>query len=103
MGETVPLAPGFLDYTVREPIGVSAHIVRWNYPLQIASRGVAGALAAGCSVILKPSSDAPMSCLRLGELALEAGLPPGVLNVVPGTGAEAGVALARHPGVDRIT
>lgn len=103
MGETIPVGPGYLDYTLREPIGVAAHIVPWNYPLQIASRGVAAALSAGCTVVLKPSSAAPLTCLRLGELALEAGLPPGALNVVPGTGADAGAALAGHPGVGRIT
>src|SRR5205807_1632528 len=103
MGETIPLGPGFLDYTLREPIGVSAHIVPWNYPLQIASRGVAAALAAGCAVVLKPSSAAPMSCLRLGELAIEARMPAGVFNVVPGTGLAAGAALVRHHAVDKIT
>jgi aldehyde dehydrogenase (NAD+) len=103
MGNTIPLGPGFLDYTVREPIGVSAHIVPWNYPIQISSRGVAPALAAGCTVVLKPSSEAPMTALRLGQIALECGLPPGVLNVVPGSGSEAGRALATHPGVNQIT
>jgi acyl-CoA reductase-like NAD-dependent aldehyde dehydrogenase len=103
MGHTIPLGPGFLDYTVREPIGVSAHIVPWNYPIQIGARGVAPALAAGCTVVLKPSSEAPMTALRLGEIALECGLPPGVLNVTPGTGAEAGAALARHPGINQLT
>lgn len=103
MGSTIPLGPGFLDFTVREPIGVSAHIVPWNYPIQISSRGVAPALAAGCAVVLKPSSEAPMTALRLGQIALDCGLPPGVLNVVPGTGAEAGTALAGHPDVNQIT
>src|SRR5688572_26240458 len=88
MGQTFPLGPGFLDYTVREPIGVSAQIIPWNYPIQIGARGVAPALAAGCAVVLKPSSEAPMTALRLGEIALACGLPPGVLNVVPGTGSE---------------
>ena len=78
MGHTIPLGPGFLDYTVREPIGVSAQIVPWNYPIQIGARGVAPALAAGCAVVLKPSSEAPMTALRLGEIALACGLPPGV-------------------------
>jgi aldehyde dehydrogenase (NAD+) len=103
MGETIPLGPGFLDYTIREPIGVSAQIVPWNYPIQIGARGVAPALAAGCAVVLKPSSEAPMTALRLGEIALACGLPPGVLNVVPGTGAEAGTALASHPGINQLT
>jgi len=103
MGNTIPLGPGFLDYTVREPIGVSAHIVPWNYPIQIGARGVAPALAAGCTVVLKPSSEAPMTALRLGEIALACGLPPGVLNVIPGSGSEAGVALASHPQINQLT
>src|SRR2546426_10784124 len=103
MGNTIPLGPGFLDYTVREPIGVSAQIVPWNYPIQIGARGVAPALAAGCAVVLKPSSEAPMTALRLGEIALACGLPPGVLNVVPGTGSEAGVALASDPHINPQT
>jgi acyl-CoA reductase-like NAD-dependent aldehyde dehydrogenase len=103
MGNTIPLGPGFLDYTVREPIGVSAQIVPWNYPIQIGARGVAPALAAGCAVVLKPAEDAPMTALRLGEIALECGLPPGVLNVLPGLGPEAGAALASHPGINQLT
>ena len=103
MGNTIPLGPGFLDYTIREPIGVSAQIVPWNYPIQIGARGVAPALAAGCAIVLKPSSEAPMTALRLGEIAIDCGLPPGVLNVVPGTGAEAGTALASHPDINQLT
>jgi aldehyde dehydrogenase (NAD+) len=103
MGHTIPLGPGFLDFTVREPIGVSAQIVPWNYPIQIGARGVAPALTAGCAVVLKPSSEAPMTALQLGRIALECGLPPGVLNVVPGTGGEAGTALASHPGINQLT
>jgi aldehyde dehydrogenase (NAD+) len=103
MGHTIPLGPGFLDYTVREPIGVSAQIVPWNYPIQIGARGVAPALAAGCAVVFKPSSEAPMTALRLGEVALACGLPAGVLNVVPGTGTEAGTALASDPDIDQLT
>jgi acyl-CoA reductase-like NAD-dependent aldehyde dehydrogenase len=103
MGNTIPLGPGFLDYTLREPIGVSAQIVPWNYPIQIGARGVAPALAAGCTIVLKPSSEAPMTALRLGEIGLACGLPPGVLNVVPGTGSEAGVALASHPDINQLT
>jgi len=103
MGNTIPLGPGYLDFTVREPIGVSAQIVPWNYPIQIGARGVAPALAAGCAVVLKPSSEAPMTALRLGEIGLACGLPPGVLNVVPGNGSEAGVALASHPHINQLT
>jgi acyl-CoA reductase-like NAD-dependent aldehyde dehydrogenase len=103
MGNTIPLGPGFLDFTVREPIGVSAQIVPWNYPIQIGARGVAPALAAGCAIVLKPSSEAPMTALRLGEIALACGLPRGVLNVVTGTGSEAGAALASHPDINQLT
>jgi acyl-CoA reductase-like NAD-dependent aldehyde dehydrogenase len=103
MGHTIPLAPGLLDYTVREPIGVSAQIVPWNYPIQISARGIAPALAAGCAVVAKPSSEAPMTALRLGEIAIECGLPAGALNVLPGTGSEAGTALASHPDINQLT
>src|SRR5437763_1641062 len=103
MGNTIPLGPGFLDYTLREPIGVAAQLVPWNYPIQIGARGVAPALAAGCTVVLKPSSEAPMTALKLGEIGLQCGLPPGVLNVVPGTGSEAGVALASDPDSNQLT
>jgi acyl-CoA reductase-like NAD-dependent aldehyde dehydrogenase len=103
MGNTIPLGPGLLDFTVREPIGVSAQIIPWNYPIQIGARGVAPALAAGCAVVLKPAEDAPMTALRLGEIALECGLPPGVLNVVPGLEPEAGAALAAHPDINQLT
>ena len=103
MGHTIPMAPGIVDFTLKEPIGVSAQIVPWNYPIQIGSRGVAPALAAGCAVVVKPSSEAPMTALRLGEIGLACGLPPGALNVVPGIGSEAGVALASHPGINQLT
>jgi acyl-CoA reductase-like NAD-dependent aldehyde dehydrogenase len=103
MGHTIPLAPGLLDFTVREPIGVSAQIVPWNYPIQISARGIAPALAAGCAVVVKPSSEAPMTALRLGEIGLECGLPAGVLNVIPGSGSEAGAALASHPDINQLT
>jgi aldehyde dehydrogenase (NAD+) len=103
MGNTIPLGPGFLDYTVREPIGVTAQIIPWNYPIQIGARGVAPAIAAGCAVVLKPAEDAPMTALRLGQIALECGLPAGVVNVLPGLGPEAGAALASHPGINQLT
>jgi len=103
MGHTIPLGPGFLDYTVREPIGVSGQIVPWNYPIQIGARGAAPALAAGCCVVMKPSSEAPLTALLLGRLGIEAGLPAGVFNVVPGAGGDAGERLASHPHVDQLT
>jgi p-cumic aldehyde dehydrogenase len=90
------------SYTVREPIGVVGQIVPWNYPLAMAAWKIAPALAAGCTIVLKPSEVTPLTALRLAELALEAGLPEGVLNVVTGYGHEAGQALVEHPGIDKI-
>ncbi|MFI7016652.1 aldehyde dehydrogenase family protein [Streptomyces sp. NPDC050164] len=101
-GSTIPLGPGLIDYTVREPIGVSGQIIPFNYPLQNTARGSAPALAAGCTVVLKPSPEAPLTPLEIGCIALECGMPPGVLNVVPGDG-ETGAALAGHPGIDQVT
>ncbi|MCT9078265.1 aldehyde dehydrogenase family protein [Streptomyces fulvoviolaceus] len=101
-GSTIPLGAGLLDYTVREPIGVSGQIIPFNYPLQNTARGSAPALAAGCTVVLKPSPEAPLTPLEIGRIALECGLPPGVLNVLPGDG-ETGAALAGHPGIDQVT
>jgi acyl-CoA reductase-like NAD-dependent aldehyde dehydrogenase len=90
-----------LCYTRREPVGVCAQIVPWNFPLLMAAWKIAPALAAGCTVVLKPAEQTPLSALRLGELALEVGFPPGVLNVLTGDGAT-GAALVEHPGVDKI-
>ena len=101
-GTTIPLRPGLVDYTVREPIGVSAQIIPFNYPLQNTARGSAPALAAGCTVVLKPSPEAPLTPLEIGRIALECGLPAGVLNIVPGDG-ETGAALAGHPDIDQVT
>jgi aldehyde dehydrogenase (NAD+) len=101
-GDTIPVSPEVFAYTTREPFGVTGHIVPWNYPLQIAARTVAPSLAAGNCVVLKPAEETPMTAVILGELALEAGLPAGVLNVVPGLGEQAGAALARHPDVDHV-
>jgi phenylacetaldehyde dehydrogenase len=104
-GETMPLgAPGDLHaYTTREPVGVVGIIVPWNYPLELAVWRMAPALAAGCTVVLKPAEQTSLTTLRLGELVLEAGFPPGVVNVVTGLGETAGAALAEHPGVDAIS
>lgn len=101
-GETIPVKGPFLNYTLREPVGVVGCIVPWNFPLSLATWKVAPALACGNTVVLKPAEETPLTALRLGELAAEAGLPPGVLNVVPGFGETAGAALVRHPGVDSI-
>ncbi len=101
-GETIPVAKPGLDITLREPIGVVGLIVPWNFPLMMASWKLGPALATGNTAILKPASWSPLTALRLAELALEAGLPPGVLNVVTGPGAVTGAALAAHPGVGKI-
>jgi aldehyde dehydrogenase (NAD+) len=102
-GETLPYQTGYTVLTIREPHGVTGHIVPWNYPLQIFGRSVAAALAAGNACVVKPAEDACMSILRVAELAAEAGLPEGTLNIVTGYGHEAGAALARHPGIDHIS
>lgn len=104
-GETIPIsAPGeYHTYTRREPLGVVGLIVPWNFPLVITSWKVSPALAAGNTVVLKPAEATPLSALRLAHLALEAGIPPGVLNVVNGYGSAAGAALAAHPGVDKVS
>ena len=101
-GEIGPTGPDALSLVTREPIGVVAAIVPWNYPLIISAWKLGAALATGNSVVLKPASQSPLTALRLAELAVEAGLPDGVLNVVPGPGAVLGRALARHPDVDKI-
>lgn len=101
-GQTLPSGGDLLAYTVPEPHGVCGHIIPWNYPLQVACRTVAPALAAGNTCVLKPGEDAPLTPILLGALAIEAGFPPGALNVVPGLGEEAGAALAAHPGIDHL-
>lgn len=102
-GETIPVSVPFqFNYTLREPIGVVGAIVPWNFPLNLASWKVAPALAAGCTVVLKPASETPLTALLLADVASEVGLPPGVLNVVPGGGSTAGEALVAHPDVDKI-
>ena len=102
-GATIPVRWGALDFTLREPYGVSAQIVPWNFPLQMAARGIAPALAAGNTVVAKPAEDASLGVLRLAEIAAEAGLPRGAFNVVTGFGAEAGAALVRHSLVAHVT
>lgn len=101
-GETIPVKGPFLNYTLREPVGVVGCIVPWNFPLSLATWKVAPALACGNAVVLKPAMETPLTALLLGELAAEAGFPPGMLNVVPGRGTRAGSAMVRHPGVDAI-
>ena len=101
-GQTIPVTKPGLDITLREPIGVVGLIVPWNFPMLMASWKVAPALAAGNTAILKPASYSPLTAIRLAELALEAGIPPGVLNVITGPGGTAGASLAAHPGVGKI-
>jgi len=102
-GETIPYQDGYTVLTVREPHGVTGHIVPWNYPMQIIGRSVAGALAMGNACVVKPAEDASLTALKVAELAVEAGFPAGAINIVTGTGEEAGAALAAHPGIDHIS
>ncbi|MDE3121688.1 MAG: aldehyde dehydrogenase family protein [Paracoccaceae bacterium] len=103
MGETIPYLDGYTVYTLREPHGVTGHIVPWNYPMQIIGRSVGAALAMGNACVLKPAEEACLTALAFARLAEEAGLPPGALNVVPGLGEEAGAALSAHPGVRHLS
>jgi len=102
MGETIPVKGNHLTYTLREPVGVVAAIVPWNFPLLLAAWKVAPALACGNVVILKPASQTPLTALALAGLAVDVGFPPGVLNVITGAGALVGQALVEHPGIDKI-
>ncbi len=103
MGDTIPYLDGYTVYTLREPHGVTGHIVPWNYPMQIIGRSVGAALAMGNACVLKPAEEACLTALAFAHLAREAGLPDGALNVVPGLGAEAGAALSSHPGINHIS
>jgi len=102
-GETLPVSPAFFTYTLREPLGVVGAIVPWNFPMIMVGWKAAPALAAGNTVVLKPAELTPLTAIRIAELALEAGVPPGVFNVLPGKGSIAGEAMVKHPGVDKIT
>ncbi len=102
-GEQIPFLNGHQVTLLREPLGVTAHIIPWNYPAQMLGRSVAPALAMGNATVLKPAEDTPLSALRFAEIATACGLPEGVLNVVTGLGEEAGAALAAHPGIDFIS
>lgn len=102
-GDTIPFLDGYTALTLREPHGVVAGIIPWNYPLQILARVAGAALAMGNTLVVKPAEDASLTTIRIAELALEAGVPPGVFNVVTGHGREAGAALSAHPGVDYVT
>ncbi len=102
-GGTRPIGGSILSYTLKEPVGVAAQIVPWNYPIMLAGWKLAPALAAGCTVVLKPDPATPLTALRLAELAVEVGVPAGVVNVVPGDGPTTGAYLVGHPGVDKVS
>lgn len=101
-GDSIPMGENALDFTLREPVGVCAQIVPWNFPFSMATWKVAPALAAGCTIILKPASLTPLSAIELGKICVEAGVPEGVVSVLPGPGREIGEALAAHTGVDKV-
>jgi aldehyde dehydrogenase (NAD+) len=101
-GETIPVSGDFLNYTLREPLGVVGGIIPWNFPLVMAAWKVAPALATGNTIVLKPAEQTPLTALKLAEICQEAGVPEGVVNVVPGFGPTAGAALVKHPDVDKI-
>ena len=103
MGETIPFYNGHTVFTLREPFGVTAHIIPWNYPLQIFGRSVAASLAVGNACVVKPAEDACLSLLRVAEMAAEVGFPAGAINIVTGYGHEAGDELVKHPGVDHVS
>ena len=102
-GQTLPYQAGYTALTLREPHGVTGHIVPWNYPMQIVGRSVGAALAMGNACVLKPAEEACLTVLAFARIAMQAGLPPGALNVVTGLGDEAGAALSSHPGIDHIS
>lgn len=101
-GQTIPIRGDYFCYTRREPVGVCGQIIPWNFPMLMVAWKWGPALAAGCTIVMKPAEQTPLTCLRMAELALEAGFPPGVINVVPGYGPTAGAALVKHPDVDKI-
>ena len=102
-GATIPVGPDHLDFTLREPLGVTAHILPWNVPLNMLARGVAPALAAGCTAVVKPAEQTPVGALQIADILLAAGIPPGVVNIVNGPGETAGARLAAHPDIDGLT
>jgi acyl-CoA reductase-like NAD-dependent aldehyde dehydrogenase len=102
MGETIPVSAPGLDLTLREPVGVCAQIIPWNFPIVMAGWKLAPALAAGCTVVLKPAEQTPLTALLLGEILYEAGVPEGVVNIVTGPGETTGSALINHPLIDKI-
>src|SRR4029078_12599798 len=102
-GETIPVRGPFLNYTLREPLGVIGAIIPWNFPLLLGARKIAAALTVGNTVVIKPPEEASLTTIALVKILAEAGLPPGVVNVITGYGEEAGAALVEHPGVAKIS
>jgi aldehyde dehydrogenase (NAD+) len=101
-GQTVPIRGNYFCYTRREPVGVAGQIIPWNFPMLMTAWKWGPALAAGCTIVMKPAEQTPLSCLRLARLAQKAGIPDGVINVIPGFGPTAGAAIVKHPGVDKV-
>ena len=101
-GQTIPVRGNYFCYTRKEPVGVAGQIIPWNFPMLMVAWKWGPALAAGCTIVMKPAEQTPLSCLRLGELVMEAGFPAGVINIVPGFGETAGDALVKHPGADKV-
>lgn len=101
-GYTIPVNGNYFTYTRKEPVGVAGQIIPWNFPMLMVAWKWGPALAAGCTIVMKPAEQTPLTCLRMAQLAQEAGIPDGVINVVPGYGPTAGASLVRHPGVDKI-
>ena len=101
-GQTIPVRGNYFTYTRREPVGVAGQIIPWNFPMLMTAWKWGPALAAGCTVVMKPAEQTPLTCLRMARLAQKAGIPDGVINVVPGYGPTAGTSIVKHPGVDKI-
>src|SRR5688572_21450516 len=101
-GKTIPVNGPFFTYTRHEPVGVAGQIIPWNFPLLMQAWKLGPALATGCTVVMKPAEQTPLSALRMGELILEAGFPPGVVNILPGFGPTAGAAISRHMDIDKV-
>jgi aldehyde dehydrogenase (NAD+) len=101
-GSTIPVRGNYFTYTRREPVGVAGQIIPWNFPMLMVAWKWGPALASGCTIVMKPAEQTPLTCLRMAQLAKEAGIPDGVINVVPGFGPTAGASLVKHPGVDKI-
>ena len=101
-GQTIPVSGNYFTYTRKEPVGVVGQIIPWNFPMLMVAWKWGPALAAGCTIVMKPAEQTPLTCLRMARLAQKAGIPDGVINVVPGFGPTAGSAITKHPGIDKV-